>query len=100
MFVATSTLLEPLEQAAALLEAVGDPVRLGLVRRLAAEGTRCVCELQPDVAIPANLLSYHLRVLREAGVVSSARRGRRVEYSLTDDALNRLHAALPPTVAS
>lgn len=97
--MATSILLEQLEESASLLGAVADPVRLGLVRRLAAEGTRCVCELQPAEPIPANLLSYHLRMLREAGLVSSERRGRRVEYRLTDDALDRLHAALPPTVA-
>lgn len=83
-----------------MLEAVADPVRLGLVRRLATESTTCVCDLQPAEPIPANLLSYHLRVLREAGLVTSERRGRRVEYTLTDHALDRLHAALPPTVTS
>ena len=96
----TSIILEQLEDGASLLSAVADPVRLGLLRLLATEGTQCVCDLQPAVPIPANLLSYHLRLLREACLVTSVRRGRRVEYSLTDDALDRLHAALPPAVTS
>lgn len=77
---------------------MADPVRLRLLERLAAEGTRCVCNLQADPPIPANLLSYHLRVLRDAGLVSASRRGRWVDYTLVDDALERLHAALPSAV--
>lgn len=78
-----------------MLGSVADPVRLGLLQRLADEGTLCVCDLQSDPPIPANLLSYHLRVLRDAGLVTSVRRGRWVDYSLAPDALERLHDALP-----
>lgn len=84
----------PAVEACALLSAVSDPVRLGIVRRL-VEGRRCVCELQHAEPIPANLLSYHLRVLREAGLVTATKRGRWVDYDLAPDALDRLHAALP-----
>jgi ArsR family transcriptional regulator, arsenate/arsenite/antimonite-responsive transcriptional repressor len=80
---------------AALLSAVGDPVRLGILDRLATAGTRCVCDLQTDPPIPANLLSYHLKQLREEGLVTTARRGRWIDYTLAPDALDRLHAALP-----
>ena len=83
------------EDDAALLAAVADPTRLGLLRRLAAEGCRCVCELQAEPPVPANLLSYHLRILREAGLVTASRRGRRIDYRLTAGALERLHSALP-----
>lgn len=82
------------EHAAALLAVVADPSRLALLGVLTA-GTTCVCELQERVPIAANLLSYHLRVMREAGLVTAARRGRWVDYSLADGALARLHAALP-----
>jgi ArsR family transcriptional regulator, arsenate/arsenite/antimonite-responsive transcriptional repressor len=51
--------------------------------------------LEVSVAIAPNLLSYHLRVLREAGLVTAIKRGRWVDYELTPDALDRLHAALP-----
>ena len=80
--------------AASLLSAVADPVRLQLMERL-VDGPSCVCELQTEVPIPSNLLSYHLKVLREAGLIEGNRRGRWIDYSLTDDALERLGAALP-----
>jgi DNA-binding transcriptional ArsR family regulator len=61
--------------------ALADPVRLRIVGVLAA-GERCVCDLHEQVPVAANLLSYHLRVLRDAGLVSAARRGRWVDYRL------------------
>lgn len=85
---------EQWEAAAGLLTAVADPVRLQLLHLLVG-GTRCVCDLQPEPPIPGNLLSYHLKVLREAGLIEGARRGRWIDYSLTDGALDRLRAALP-----
>ena len=63
------------------LAALADQVRLRLVGVLAGGG-RCVCDLQQQVPVPANLLSYHLRVLREAGLVVATRRGRWVDYRL------------------
>ncbi len=80
---------------AQLLAVVADPIRLQVVQTLAREGTRCVCNLQPDPPIPDNKLSYHLKVLRDAGLVTVSRRGKWMDYSLADDALDRLHAALP-----
>ncbi|WP_407345421.1 ArsR/SmtB family transcription factor [Pengzhenrongella phosphoraccumulans] len=78
----------------ALLQAVADPIRWGVLARL-ADGTHCVCDLQSHVPIAANLLSYHLRVLREAGLVVTSRRGRWVDYALAPDARARICAALP-----
>jgi ArsR family transcriptional regulator len=77
-----------------LLGAVADPVRWQLLDQLAA-GPRCVCNLQTEPEIPGNLLSYHLKVLREAGLIEGTRRGRWIDYSLASDAIERLHAALP-----
>ena len=62
--------------------ALADGVRLRLVGVLAGGG-RCVCELQDEVAVAPNVLSYHLRVLREAGLVTAAKRGRWVDYRLS-----------------
>ena len=78
----------------ALLAAVADPIRWQLISQLSTE-TRCVCQLTTEPEIPANLLSYHLKVLREAGLVVGTRRGRWIDYQLTDDAMDRLHSALP-----
>ena len=71
---------------AALLAAVADPIRLQLLNLLVGR-PRCVCNLQPDPPIPTNLLSYHLKVLRKAGLIEGARRGRWIDYSLTEGAL-------------
>ena len=82
-----------------LLAAVADPIRWTVLEWLATQPS-CVCNLQEHVPIAANLLSYHLKVLREAGLVTTSRRGRWIDYALADDALDRLRAALPGVVAS
>jgi ArsR family transcriptional regulator len=79
---------------AALLAVVADPNRLAVLTVL-AEGTTCVCRLQEQVPVAANLLSYHLKVLREAGLIYGSRRGKWIDYCLTEGALDRLHEALP-----
>lgn len=84
----------PLEAAAAAFAALGDPVRLRIISEL-ADRPRCVCELLERVRIAPNLLSYHLRVLREAGLVSASRRGRWIDYRLDDTALASLRAVMP-----
>jgi len=63
------------------LAALADPVRVRVVGVLARGGC-CVCNLQDQIPIASNLLSYHLRVLREAGLVTATRRGRWVDYGL------------------
>ena len=82
-----------------LLTAVADPIRWAVLRHL-ADGQSCVCDLQERIPIASNLLSYHLKVLREAGLVATSRRGRWIDYSLADDALDRLVAALPGSGAT
>ncbi len=84
----------PPSDRAVLLSVVAEPSRLAVLDAL-TEGTTCVCTLQERIPVAANLLSYHLRVLREAGLISGTRRGKWVDYSLTEGALSRLHAALP-----
>lgn len=83
----------------ALLQAVADPVRWAVMAAL-AEASRCVCDIQARIPIPGNLLSYHLKVLREAGLVTSSRRGRWVDYALAEDAADRMRAALPGAVVA
>ncbi len=94
---AAETTLAPgaaVDGAVALLAAVADPVRWTILRRLTG-GQACVCDLQADTVVAPNLLSYHLKVLREAGLVTYSRRGRWIDYQLAGDALERLSAALP-----
>ncbi len=77
-----------------VLQAVADPIRWTVLAALAQE-PRCVCKLQEQIPIAGNLLSYHLKVLREAGLVTSSRRGRWIDYALAVDAAERMRAALP-----
>ncbi|MCX7783236.1 MAG: metalloregulator ArsR/SmtB family transcription factor [Meiothermus sp.] len=84
-----------LEQQLEGFKALSDPTRLGILRLLEG-GTRCVCQIQavlPEIA--PNLLSHHLRVLREAGLVRAVKRGRWIDYSLNGVALEQLCQAIP-----
>jgi ArsR family transcriptional regulator len=54
-----------------------------------------VCDIQARIPVPGNLLSYHLKVLRDARLLTASRRGRWVDYALADDARERMRAALP-----
>lgn len=80
--------------AASLLAVVADPVRWRLLSRM-SDVPRCVCAIQDDVDVSPSLLSYHLKVLREAGLVEATRRGRWIDYTLAPQAHDRLAAALP-----
>jgi ArsR family transcriptional regulator, arsenate/arsenite/antimonite-responsive transcriptional repressor len=76
------------ERMAAISKALGDPVRLQLVDVLRKHaGKVCVCELVPLFDISQPTLSHHLKVLRDAGVVDSERRGLWAYYYVIPDAL-------------
>ena len=73
-----------LEAASELLRALASPVRLGIVRELAAQG-RAVHELVTALGVSQPLVSQHLRVLRASRIVTARRHAREIEYSLTDE---------------
>src|ERR1700754_5313552 len=75
---------EAYEGAAELLRALSAPIRVAIVAELGA-GERCVHELVETLGAPRPLVSQHLRVLRGAGVVRGARRGREIAYTLVDE---------------
>jgi len=83
----------------AVLQAVADPVRWAVLTML-VEAPRCVCKIQEQIPIAGNLLSYHLKVLRETGLVTTSRRGRWVDYELAHDATERMSAALPGSLVT
>ena len=93
-FEATPETVGDADESAELLAAAADPVRW-TVLQLLAQGQSCVCDLQAHIPIAPNLLSYHLKMLREAGLIVGRRRGRWIDYRLADGALARLHDALP-----
>src|ERR671933_1426956 len=79
-----------LGRAARLFHALSDETRLGILEMLRG-GERCVCELQADLGAAQSRLSFHLRVLREAGLVADRREGRWSYYSIAPEALAEVH---------
>jgi ArsR family transcriptional regulator, arsenate/arsenite/antimonite-responsive transcriptional repressor len=79
------------ERMAAVARALGDPVRVQLVDVLRKHaGAVCVCELVPLFDVSQPTVSHHLKVLREAGIVGSERRGLWAYYYVIPDALKGL----------
>jgi ArsR family transcriptional regulator, arsenate/arsenite/antimonite-responsive transcriptional repressor len=92
---------EPLGESAAaglaqVFKALGDPVRLRLVSLIGAHqgGEVCVCELTDAFDLTQPTISHHLKVLREAGIITSERRGTWVYYQLRPAALEHMAALL------
>lgn len=77
-------------RAAQLFHALSDETRIGILEKLRS-GEQCVCDLQDDLDAAQSRLSFHLRVLREAGLVSDRREGRWSYYSIVADALKEVH---------
>jgi ArsR family transcriptional regulator, arsenate/arsenite/antimonite-responsive transcriptional repressor len=83
------------ERMARIAKALGDPIRLQLVDVLRKHaGKVCVCELVPLFDLSQPTVSHHLKVLRDAGLVDSERRGLWACYYVTPDALEELSAWL------
>jgi ArsR family transcriptional regulator len=79
------------ERMAAVAKALGDPIRLQLVDVLRKHaGKVCVCELTPLFDVGQPTVSHHLKVLRDAGIVESERRGLWAYYYVLPDALEEL----------
>lgn len=74
-------------------QAVAEETRFRIVQLL-TDGERCVCELQEDLGAAQSRLSFHLKKLREAGVVSDRRDGRWVYYSLVPEVLEEMRVFL------
>src|SRR4051794_18059197 len=70
-----------------ILRTVGDPVRLALIRLLSDDRARTCTELREAMGMPASTLSYHLRLLREAGVTLSRPEGTERRVTLRRDDL-------------
>jgi len=89
----------PLDEEAAvdlarMFKALSDPVRLRLLSLIASHegGEACVCDLTGPFDVSQPTISHHLKILREAGLVGSERRGTWVYYWVLPAALTRLSA--------
>ena len=78
------------DRAVSLFHALSDGTRIAILRMLRG-GERCVCELQVELAAAQSRLSFHLRVLKDAGLVSDRREGRWSYYRIVPDSLAEVH---------
>jgi ArsR family transcriptional regulator, arsenate/arsenite/antimonite-responsive transcriptional repressor len=82
------------DQLAAQFKALADPTRLGIVNALASSDEVCVCNLTAAFDLSQPTISHHLKILREAGLVESTRRGTWAYYRLVPEAVDALRGAL------
>lgn len=85
--------IEARERLAAQFKALGDPTRLAIVNQLAGQAEACVCALD-GLGLSQPTISHHLKILRDAGLVESTRRGTWAYYRLVPDAVDALGFAL------
>jgi DNA-binding transcriptional ArsR family regulator len=85
---------------ATILRTVGDPVRLAVVQELTDGEERRCTTLEKSIGIPASTLSYHLRLLREAGVTRTRASGTERHISLRSDDLEQLFPGLLDVLAA
>jgi len=82
-----------LGQTARLFHALSDETRLSIMGLL-SRGERCVCELTDALDAGQSRLSFHLKALKEAGLVTDRREGRWVYYALSPEGITAVGAAL------
>lgn len=78
------------DQDVTRLRALAHPVRLGMMRQLAKRPETCACDFTDVFAVSQPTISQHLKVLREAGLVRTRRRGTQICYSIDNDALRAI----------
>ena len=84
--------LDP-DRAASLFHALSDATRVRILLQL-RQGERCVCELMDATDAAQSRLSFHLKVLKDAGILDARREGRWSYYAIREDALEQLGAVL------
>jgi ArsR family transcriptional regulator len=82
------------DQLAAQFKALADPTRVALINSLSAADEVCVCHLTETFELSQPTISHHLKILREAGLVESTRRGTWAYYRLVPEAIDALRGAL------
>ncbi|UUN30644.1 helix-turn-helix transcriptional regulator [Streptomyces sp. FIT100] len=92
---------EEAERTAKMFKALGDPVRLRLFSSIASHegGEACVCDIS-DVGVSQPTVSHHLKKLREAGLLTSERRGTWVYYRVEPSVLAAMGRLLTTTTTA
>jgi ArsR family transcriptional regulator len=82
------------DQLAARFKALSDPTRVAIINSLSAADEVCVCNLTATFELSQPTISHHLKILREAGLVESSRRGTWAYYRLVPESIAALRGAL------
>lgn len=93
MATATAPAKQDLSRAVELFHALSDETRLAIIQRL-RNGERCVCDLTDLLDAAQSRLSFHLRVLKDAGLVTDRKEGRWVHYSLNKEAFAEVQSLI------
>jgi DNA-binding transcriptional ArsR family regulator len=80
---------------AKLFKTLSDPVRLDILEFL-RDGEKCVCEIIPHVKLIQPVVSRHLKILKECGVVSYRKDGNKRLYSITDQQIFKIIDGITP----
>lgn len=80
---------------AKLFKALSDPIRLDILEFL-HDGEKCVCEIIPHLKLVQPLVSRHLKILKDCGVVSYRKEGNRRLYSVTNPQIYRIIDGITP----
>lgn len=93
IYIAMVAFTVPLKKSVSLFHALSDETRLVLLERL-NEGEQCVCELTDAMKASQSRLSFHLKVLKDAGLIRDRREGRWMYYSIDPTAIEELEAVI------
>jgi ArsR family transcriptional regulator, arsenate/arsenite/antimonite-responsive transcriptional repressor len=88
-----ATVTTDLERAATLFRALGDPTRLGIIEKLRG-GEQCVCDLTDALETGQSRLSFHLKCLKDVGVLRDRREGRWIYYALNPEAIAEIESVI------
>jgi len=84
---------------AKLFRALSDPVRLEILDFL-RDGEKCVCEIVPHVKIIQPVVSRHLKILKDSGIVRDKKEGNRRIYSITDQQIFQIIDGVTPELVN
>jgi ArsR family transcriptional regulator, arsenate/arsenite/antimonite-responsive transcriptional repressor len=93
MVGAMATVTTNLERAATLFRALADPTRLSIIEKLRG-GEQCVCDLMDALDSAQSRLSFHLKCLKDAGLLRDRREGRWVYYALDPAAIAEIESVI------
>jgi ArsR family transcriptional regulator len=78
---------EGVAETAAVFKALSDPTRLRILKTISHMSALCECNIVPEFGLSQPTISYHLKVLREAGLITSERRGQWVWHRVNQGAV-------------